>query len=400
VTRSEADVARGKISLLNGLSERMFDDPAGVSERLNRCLLCGACEAVCPRGIKLTEIYVSARSILAEYMGLSFAKKIMFRNLLARPRRFDIMAPWAARFQGLVTRPSVSPASPVARRMVSPLLMDRWVPALPKTPFHMIDMPSPRANISGPRVALFVGCLIDKVFPEIAIAMIDSLQYHGIDVSVPAGQGCCGIPALASGDRQTFHFLAAWNLKCFDPDDFDWLITGCATCTAVIKNIWPDICGPEIGLKERARLRRLADKTMDFSQLLARMPDLEPRIPGSSLPLVTYHDPCHLKNSLGVTEAPRKILAASACRFTEMEDAGTCCGMGGGFGLSFPEISRSLGEEKKKRIIASGADVVATSCPACMIQLAGISMSASHPFAVRHVAEVYADKIRQRSDGK
>ncbi|NOY70391.1 MAG: (Fe-S)-binding protein [Deltaproteobacteria bacterium] len=395
VTGNEADAARGKIFLLDGLASHLFDDPAGVSERLDRCLLCGACEAECPRGIKITQTYIAARSILAEYMGLSLGKKVLFRQMLARPERFDRLAAWAARFQWLVTRPAGLLSSPVSQNMVSPLLINRWVPALPITPFHRMEIPERPTEVKGHRVAIFAGCLIDKVFPDIAVAMIEALKYHRADISVPAGQGCCGIPALSSGDMKSFQSLVALNLERFNPDDFDWLVTGCATCTAVIKKIWPEMSGWQIGSKNHVRLKRISEKTIDFSGLMIDIIGVAPMKTGSSSPLVTYHDPCHLKNSLGVMEAPRKLLCASnAFRFAEMKDADTCCGMGGGFCLSFPDISRSLGDRKRDRIMGSGADVVATSCPACMIQLADLSITAPRSFGVRHVAQIYADGLR------
>ena len=88
-TGREADVARGKLALLDGLSQEMFKDPQGVSERLNRCLLCGSCAANCPSGVRVLDIFIKARAILSGYMGLSPVKKAIFRGLLAKPDLFN-----------------------------------------------------------------------------------------------------------------------------------------------------------------------------------------------------------------------------------------------------------------------------------------------------------------------
>ncbi|MCA1785906.1 MAG: (Fe-S)-binding protein, partial [Desulfobacteraceae bacterium] len=108
-TRKEADVARGKLALLTGLMDNIFTDPDGVNERLNQCLLCGSCAANCPSGVNVVEIFIKARAILAEYKGLSPAKKLIFRNLLAHPGRFDTLVDWAGRFQGVFTKPDTNP---------------------------------------------------------------------------------------------------------------------------------------------------------------------------------------------------------------------------------------------------------------------------------------------------
>ena len=104
-TGREADVARGKLALLDGLLQEMFDDPGGVNERLNRCLLCGSCAANCPSGVKVLEIFLKARAILTGYMGLPPLKKIILRGMLARPERLDRLASWAAKLQKLGVRP-------------------------------------------------------------------------------------------------------------------------------------------------------------------------------------------------------------------------------------------------------------------------------------------------------
>ena len=97
----------------------------------------------------------------------------------------------------------------------------RQVPAL--------DRP---AGATGLKVAMFTGCLIDKMFPGIAHSTIKVLDHLGVGIFLPDNQGCCGIPALSSGDLPTFHKLMAHNLRRFEAGAFDVLVTACATCTA------------------------------------------------------------------------------------------------------------------------------------------------------------------------
>ncbi len=103
-TGREVDVARGKLALLDGLLKEMFDNPKGVSEHLNKCLLCGSCAANCPSGVSVLEIFIKARAILTGYSGLSPAKKLILRGMLSHPKVFDRLTEWGAKFQTLFTR--------------------------------------------------------------------------------------------------------------------------------------------------------------------------------------------------------------------------------------------------------------------------------------------------------
>ena len=104
-TGREADVARGKLVLLDGLLQEMLNDPEAVRQRLQRCLLCGSCAANCPSGVNVLDIFLKARAILAGYLGLPPLKKAVFRRLLAHPRTMDRVVEFGAVFQKLFTRP-------------------------------------------------------------------------------------------------------------------------------------------------------------------------------------------------------------------------------------------------------------------------------------------------------
>ncbi len=109
---------------------------------------------------------------------------------------------------------------------------------------------------------------------------------------------------------------------------------------------------------------------------------------------VTYHDPCHLKKSLGVWEEPRRLLDATpGIRFQEMAESDWCCGMGGSFNLTHYEISHGIGQRKIEHIKDSGAAIIATSCPACMLQISDLLSQAGAGVKVMHVAEIYVQSI-------
>jgi len=124
-TGREADVARGKLALLDGLLQEIFKDPQGVYERLNRCLLCGSCAANCPSGVSVMEIFLQARAILAGFMGLPPAKKAILRGMLAHPELFDHVMAWGAKFQKIFTREVNDVIGTSCARINSPLIGDR-----------------------------------------------------------------------------------------------------------------------------------------------------------------------------------------------------------------------------------------------------------------------------------
>lgn len=391
-TGREADVARGKLALLSGLMESMFDDPEGVYQRLNKCLLCGSCTANCPSGVSAQEIFLKARAILAGAMGLSPAKRVILKAMLAHPQRFDRLTEWGARFQKIFTRPVNEIVGTSCARVMSPLIQDRHFKPLATAPFHRqvtaIDRP---AGKSGLKAAFFVGCLIDKMFPAIARSAIEVLEHHGVGIYLPDNQGCCGIPALSSGDLATFQKLVAHNLGRLAAADVDVLVTACATCTSTIHAVWPLMAAQP----DRRAAGRLARRTMDINQFLVEMVGLHPQaVSPAKGRRVTYHDPCHLKKGLKVVEEPRAVIkAAAGCQLIEMAASDWCCGMGGSFNLQYYDISKGIGRKKAAHIVETGADIVATGCPACMIQIGDMLSQAGAQIAVRHPIELYAETL-------
>lgn len=395
-TGREADVARGKLALLEGLMQEMLENPKGVYDRLNRCLLCGSCEANCPSGVNVLGIFMKARAILTGYMGLPLVKRTILRGMLAHPQILDCVTEWAAKYQRLFIKPVDELLDTSCARFVSPLIADRHFKPLAPVPFHRFR-PSLDTNpgSSGIKVAFFVGCLIDKIFPRTGEAVIEVLQRHDVGVFMPERQACCGIPAISSGDTKTFNQLLHHNLERFDAHDFDYLVTACATCTATIKKVWP-LMVQDHHEEVKAKIAKIAENTLDISQFLVLKVGLE-KVPSGADDnsiAVSYHDPCHLKKSLGISAEPRALIQANPhYRFKEMPESDSCCGMGGAFNLQYYEISTSIGKRKRDNIVASECSVVATGCPACMIQISDMLSQSKDRIKIRHPIEIYEELI-------
>jgi glycolate oxidase iron-sulfur subunit len=307
---------------------------------------------------------------------------------------FNALLNLSSVFQGVFIRKDHAGAETYSAPLFKAFVGDRHFPALAKTPFHAL-MPSLHvpAEAGKPRVAFFPGCVADKIFPQVAEASIKVLQKHGVGIFMPGGESCCGIPALASGDRPAYDRLVRQNLSLFRQASFDYLLTPCGTCTATIHEFWPKLA-EQYSPQERAQIDDLRKKTMDISAFVVDVLHAElPESPAGGK-VVTYHDSCHLKKSLGVAAQPRRILRSlPGFTFEEMPEADRCCGSGGSFTLYHYDLSKDIGQRKRDNIVSVKPDTVAAGCPACMMQIMDMLARNNDKAQVRHVIELYADAL-------
>ena len=392
-TRREPDVARGKIILVDALKNGVFEEIHGVLDRLQRCLLCGSCEANCPSGVKCLEIFIKARSILYAYEKLSFWDRLFLKKILSAPERFHNVMNILALCQLLVFAKTGSEIGTVHARFPIAFFKNRHLMPLATTPFRArissLEIP---AAAGQERVGIFVGCLIDRIFPSVAESMIEVFKFKKTGIFIPEDQVCCGIPALSLGDVGAFRALIRQNVKAFS-GRIDVLVTSCATCSMVIKRLWPLMVADE-SASVKESVYSLSSKLMDIVQFLATRFDYRESKGASHAQgvRITYHDPCHLRKSIGIWREPREILKSlSSYEFVEMSESDSCCGFGGSFGLQYGDISESIGEKKVTNIIQSGAEIVSTSCPGCMLQIAGGLSKAGANIQVKHIVELFGE---------
>ncbi|MDR2668769.1 MAG: (Fe-S)-binding protein [Desulfovibrio sp.] len=393
-TMKEPDATRGKIALLEFLSRHMINDPEAVNDKLTRCLLCGSCQAVCPSGVKIMDIFLHARSIVREYLGLSATEKLIFRSLLGRPKLFNALLGLSAKFQGLFLREADSALGTSKAPMLSSFIGERHFPRLADRSFQSkvpsLDEP---AGSSGLRVAFFPGCVSDKLFPDVADATLKVFRKHGVGVFMPAGLACCGIPALSGGDMAAYHAMVGQNLALLGGASFDRLVTPCGTCAATIKEFWPKLADGYTE-KDKALVRDLHAKTTDITAFLSDVLRVDLPAASGGKTRVTYHDSCHLRKSLGIFAQPRSILKSlPGHEYVEMAEAERCCGSGGSFTLKHYDLSKQIGKRKRDNIVAVKPDIVAAACPACMMQLMDMHSQHGDRVKVRHVVELYADAL-------
>jgi glycolate oxidase iron-sulfur subunit len=393
-TLKEADVSRGKIALLENLAHEIVKDVDGVGERLDRCLLCGSCRSNCPSGVETQDIFLRARRIVTGYRGLHPVKKLIFRWVLPYPKLMNFGMGLAGMFRGLFFRKANKAMGTVEAAILRPFAGKRHFQPLEGKSFSArhgaIDTP---AGKSGIKAAFFPGCVPDKLFVRLSEATMKVFDRHGVGVFMPDALACCGIPNLVSGDHDSFRRLVRANLKQLARTDFDYLVSPCATCASNIKENWLRFKDEFTGDEQR-QIEQLHEKTVEITSFLTDVlkVDFKPSQPGDRK--VTYHDSCHLKKSLGVSDQPRTILKSLAgYRFVEMPEADYCCGSGGSFTLTQHSLANRIGRRKRDNIVSVRPDIVATGCPACMMQLTDMLSQNGDNIAVRHVVELYADSI-------
>jgi len=226
-------------------------------------------------------------------------------------------------------------------------------------------------------------CLADLAAPSVARGARRALERCGVEVVVPRRQTCCGQPAWSAGHRPQAREVARQALRAFaGPDP---VVVPSGSCAAMLVHGYPELFEGE---PEEDAARALAARTLELSQFLVRH-DLRPGSGAGGT--VTYHDSCHMLRILGERESPRAALAGVAgLELREMADTSVCCGFGGTFALSFPEVSGALGEQKARNAAATGADELVACDLSCLLHIVGRARRVGVPLRARHIAEVLA----------
>ncbi|MDA8051555.1 MAG: (Fe-S)-binding protein [Rhodospirillales bacterium] len=239
---------------------------------------------------------------------------------------------------------------------------------------------------AGPRVALFVTCLVDFHRPTVGFAALRLLKQAGCRVEVPRAQTCCGQPAYNNGDRTTAREIARRILDGFS--GYDYVVVPSGSCGGMLKRHLPHLFDDDPNLRPRAA--SLADRTYELVSFLTDVLAIE-RVPARYQGTVTYHDSCSGLRELGIKEQPRRLLATvDGLTLKEMAEPELCCGFGGTFCVKYPEISVRMVTDKTKDVTATGADTMLAGDLGCLLNMAGRLSREGSSVKVRHVAEVLA----------
>ncbi len=358
---------------------------------VKNCLNCQACKKVCPARINLPDLIKAVLRTVYQVEGKKPIRNIMLQKVLADRRLFHFMLR-RARF-------AQKPFAEEGYIRHLPMLFSgehgfRSLPALAKVPLRdMWERLNPPVENPKYRVALFGGCLIDFVYPEQAEALLRICRGYGVQFEYPMDQTCCGLPAQMMGEKETAREVAIQNLKAVDPARYDYIVTLCASCGSHLKENYIALVAGDSPLA--VKVAQLKDKILDFSSFVTRVLGMVPEDFKSAGQKVAYHAPCHLCRGLGVTREPRKLLEISGLEYIKSKDEEVCCGFGGSFSADFPELSAELLRRKLNNAEATGAEVLVTDCPGCVLQLRGGTKKRGGQINVKHIAEVVCDQRKR-----
>jgi glycolate oxidase iron-sulfur subunit len=262
------------------------------------------------------------------------------------------------------------------------------IPAQTSPPAPPLPPVIPAIGQRRARVALLTGCVQQVLAPNLNWDTVRVLARCGVEVVIPADQGCCGALLAHSGDARSARRLAARNLRAF-PADVDAVITNAAGCGSGLHEygLW------FAGQPEEDSARALAARVQDVSTFLAAL-DL-PMLPPLRLSLrLAYHDACHLAHAQGVTAAPRALLTRIPnLVLLEIPDGDLCCGSAGTYNLEQPALAAQLGRRKAEAVLAAGAEALAAGNIGCLVQIEAHLGRLGRPLPVYHTIQILAQSL-------
>ena len=384
----ETAVARGKNYLVRQVlaGQQKFTDEMGTI--IGKCLLCKRCVANCPAKTQIDRVVVGARAQMVKEKGLGFIKNFAFRKVMANRKAFGRYVKMAKTFQFLM--PKTEGKIRHLPDFLKGLGQGRNIPELADK-FLRDQVKRVNKAQNGPakmKVGFFSGCAMDFVYPQLGLKIIDVLTKHGCEVVVPEEQSCCGAAIYFSGDFVTGRMLAEENVKAFK--DVDYIVTGCGTCSSTLKDYQKYLPDTE---DQKKRYEEFEKKVKDSTEFLIDVLKIKPEefklkkeFEGKT---ATWHDPCHLVRYQNIKEQPRAILKAlKGLKYVEMPNADMCCGMGGSFSVYHYDLTKKIAKKKMDGITSTGADIVVTACPGCMINLIDNVLQNKMPQKVHHFLEL------------
>jgi len=391
VTGQEAHSARGKLHL--ALLSDLPGKGAVFEDIFSKCLLCGACASVCPRDIDVCRQVVQSRAAFPDVTGAHGYEKYLARKVLGHP---EILAPLRVLGRaGARLLLKCLPADSGLRLRLALFHQDAGaVPAVENVPAAASGLGSKE----GP--ACFSGCSARYLYPEI-ISSCDALMAGlGQALSVPEGLSCCGLAAFAAGDRREAERCARNNITVLEQSCGPILVT-CASCYAHLCRYGELFADAPVW---RERAEGIKARLVEISCFLDRQSAAE-AIPTGAASLGTggkkvrvfYHDPCHLRHGLEGTKIvaePRRVLARHRqLELLELPGGPQCCGQGGLFHISAPEISAVIRDTLAAKVLALNPEVITSTCSGCLMQwrVAVEVAGAASRVRVLHLAELLAE---------
>jgi glycolate oxidase iron-sulfur subunit len=383
----EMDSPRGRIYQMVQVANGAPITPSYV-EHIDLCLACRGCETACPSGVKYGRMVEDARAEIESRVPRGpvarWVRRFVFVKLLQSRAALSVAGTLLYLYE-------MCGARAIVRGLGFMKLLGRLGDLEPLTPsaeppffFSQIGRTFAPQGEKRHRVAFMAGCIANISFARLNEATVRVLQRNGCEVVVPAGQGCCGALHVHSGLRDEAQKLARRNIDAVLGGGFDAILTNAAGCGSTLKE-YGELLHDDPQYAEKAR--QFAAQMRDITEFLASIELNRNMRPVNHT--VTYQDSCHLAHGQGIRSAPRQLLAAiPGLTVQEMRGADLCCGSAGVYNVVQNEMSMQILAHKMENVNATGADIIATANPGCLLQLhAGVKLHGKRQ-RVMHVVEL------------
>ena len=388
-TGNENDSPRGRIYLMRAVQDGRLPLGDTAVRHIDLCLGCRACEAVCPSGVPYGELLEHTRDHIEKHYRRStfqnFLRRVAIEKVFPFPRRMKL---------------ALLPVK-VLRALRAEKLLPRFArDALSLVPDEATQVELPEFSqapaSSRGRVGFVSGCVMSVLFGETNANSVRLLNRVGWEVVTPRAQVCCGALYAHGGNLACARDCARRNIELFEQHDLDAVIINAAGCGSTLKEygqlLRGDPAWAERGAKFSSKVKDLTEWLVEFrvpdSGFGARDFDESPVAHRPSPITVTYHDACHLAHPQRITKQPRHLVRMPAgINFVELPESDLCCGSAGSYNLTEPEMAGRLQRRKVENILKTGAQMVVTTNPGCILQIRAGLKKAGANIEVLHIAD-------------
>ena len=386
---------RGRVALARKGLHGQLELSSNLIEQMYSCFACMACNEICPVGIQPAELAVSMRHV-QEQISPAGWKRVIFGQLIHHTGRMEAALLPLHLYQMLGIRWVVYTFGLKQFLPKQVRDLEAMLPHLPQRPLrHSLPTVMEARDKSRYRVGFFLGCAQSLLFAEESAATVRVLARNGCTVITPKEAECCGMPALGYGRPDLVRIQARRNIEVFERLQVDVIVTDCATCGATLKG-YGKLLKDDPDWADQANA--FQHKVRDVSEFLAEIPLEKPL--GRIAKRVTYHDPCHLRRAQRVWKQPRDLLALiDGLEFVELPEADWCCGSAGSQLITHYDTSLKVMDRKLDNLARTGAQIIASGCPGCQMQLntgvqrRGLPVRVVHPITL-------IDEAYEGSNGK
>ena len=368
-TGLETESPRGRLALMKAVNEGRIGITDTVIRHWDLCIQCRACEVACPSGVPYGNLIEATMAQVADRREQNFVQKsaadLSLKHIVPHQGRIEALMSLTRLYQKSGLQSLVRKSGVLGAIAPSMAALESSMPDVSDTYFKAKGQTIPAMGERRARVAILSGCVMPLVNGPEMDAAVRVLARNGCEIVVPKDQVCCGAINSHVGDLDTARKLARRNIDVFTDAGVEYVIVASAGCGSRMKE-YDHLLGKDPAYSDKAK--RFSATVKDINEFLVDIP-FDP--PKAALDYrVTYQDSCHLGNAQRITAAPRRILRSiPGVEFIELPDAGQCCGAGGTYTITERDFSLRVLNSKMDAFETTGADVIATANPGCLMQL-------------------------------